>query len=416
MRGSAIVVWRWVVILVVAHAPLACSAKTNGAPDAGPALAPSSLKGKVLEAAENEAEKDAGSTAKAAADPTVAIPGGKLTAGSTPGDRGRDPLVEPALTEIELGPYDIDRYLYPNDADKPPLTGIAREKAGELCKARGRRLCTELEWEHACKGPGDDVFAGRAAWDPTCAKSPTSCASGFGVLGMGASVREWTSSEIAEVKELAPGGAALRGASASAAEVDHRCAHRARVDATTSGEDLGFRCCGGAPNAATIPAPSTEPTFTKIDFPPEKAVELFATVPQLRKLGTDIKYFDESAAKEVVSRSDAGDAPKGVTLTTSPLVWSPVPGERILVLTGLAGEDTFIVAFYKLPDDRYRLGSTLILKKDKGPVVIGHSGYDGRRTKERSIGSLDWATCWKCPGESGAVTYREENRVIVTQE
>ncbi len=415
MRRSSLPAWRSVV-LVVALGPLACGAKTEGAPDAGAAPALSSPKGKVLEAAENEAQKDAGSTARAAAEPTVAIPAGKLIAGSTPGDRGRDPLVEPALQEIDLGSYDIDRFLYPNKLDKPPMTGVTREKAAELCKANGRRLCTELEWERACKGPGDDVYAGRAAWDATCAKSPESCASGFGVLGMGASIREWTASEVAEVKELAPGGAASRGASANAADVDHRCAHRGRVDATASGDELGFRCCGGAPNAATIAAPTIEPTFTKVDFPPDKAVELFATVPQLRKLGSDIKYFDEAAAKEVVSKSDAGDAPKGVTLTTSPLVWSPLPGERILILTGLAGEDTFIVAFYKLPDDRYRLGSTLVLKKDKGPVVIGHSGYEGRRTKERSIGSLDWATCWKCPGESGAITYREENRVIVTQE
>jgi hypothetical protein len=407
---------RKALALSVGFALVACGGKSDGAPDAGAATVLPSAKGKVLEAAENETTKDAGSTAKAAADPTVPIPAGKLVAGSTPGDRGRDPLVEPALWEVELGAYDIDRAPYPNEPGKPPLTGVTREKAGELCKARGRRLCTELEWEHACKGPGDDPFAGRAAWDPACAKTPDSCASGFGVLAMGSALREWTSSEVAEVKELAPGGAAVRGASASAAEVDHRCAHRSRADATASSDDLGFRCCGGAPNAASVPAPAADPTFTKVDFGPEKVAELFSTVPQLRKLGGDLKYFDEAAAKEVVARSDAGDPPKGVTLTTSPLVWSPIPGERILVLTGLAGDDSFIVAFYKLPDDRYRLASTMVLHKDKGPVVIGYSGYDGRRTKERSIGSLDWATCWKCPGESGAITYREDNRVVVTQE
>ncbi len=401
---------------IVALALAACGSKTAGAPDAGAPPALSSPKGKVLEAAENEEAKDAGSSAKAAADPTVSIPAGKLVAGSTPGDRGRDPLTEPALLEVELGAYDIDRYLYPNDVDKPPLTGVTREKAAELCRARGRRLCTELEWEHACKGPADDPMAGRAAWDPACGKAPASCASGFGVLGMGAALREWTSSDVAEVKDLAPGGAAVRGASAAAADVEHRCAHRARVDATASSDDLGFRCCGGAPNAASIPAPPIEPTFTKVELGVDKLAELFSTVPQLRKLGTDLKYFDEAAAKEVVARADAGDPPKGVTLTTSPLVWSPVPGEHLLVLTGLAGEDSFIVAFEKLPDDRYRLGSTLVLHKDKGPVILGYSGYDGRRSKERSIGSLDWATCWKCPGESGAITYREDNRVVVTQE
>ena len=105
-----------------------------------------------------------------------------------------------------------------------------------------------------------------------------------------------------------------------------------------------------------------------------------------------------------------------ITLTTSPLKWSPVPGESILVMTGLAGDDAFLVAFYELPDDRYRIGSTMILHKDRGPVVLGFNGYDGRRIKDKSNATLDWATCWKCPGESGAITYREDGRVTISEE
>lgn len=393
-----------------------CGTKTNGATGGPSASAATNASSRVLEAAENEEQKDAGSNAKAAADPTVAIPAGKLVSGSTPGDRGRDPLLEPPSVDVDLGAFDIDRYLYPNDLDKPPLTGASRDKAAELCKARGRRLCSELEWERACKGPDDNPYAGRAAYDPACAKNPSSCASGFGVLGQGAALREWTASEVAEVKDLAPGGVAIRGTAGNAADVAHRCAHRARADATSTADDIGFRCCGGAANAATIPAPAFEQTFSKADITAERLGELLASEPRLRKLGTDIKLFDEAAAKEVVGRSDAGEAPKGITLTTAPLDWSPVPGERLLVATGLVGDNAFIVAFYRLSGDRFRIGSSLVLRGDKGPVVFGYNGVDGRRSKERSIGSLDWATCWKCPGESGSITYRDDNRVVITQE
>ena len=403
-------------VAIAAVALLAACSGKGDATGAGSGQPNASASGKVLEAAENEEVHDAGSNAQAAAEPTVTIFAGKLVSGSTPGDRGRDPLVEPPLVDVELGPYDIDRYLYPNELDKPALTGVTREKAADLCKARGRRLCTELEWERACKGPDDELYAGRAAWDPACAKNPSSCASGFGVLGMGAAVREWTSSEVAEVKDLAPGGAAVRGAPGNAGDVAHRCAHRSRVDATSKGDDIGFRCCGGAVNAASILAPAFEQTFTKAALSTDRLAELLGSEPRLKKLGTGLKYFDEVAAKEVVGRSDAGEAPKGMTLTTAPLEWSPVPGERILVATGLAGDDAFIVAFYSLAGDRYRIGSSLVLHGDKGPVVLGYNGTDGRRSKERSIGSLDWATCWKCPGESGSITYREDNRVVITQE
>ena len=83
----------------------------------------------------------------------VAIPGGTLRAGSTPGDPGRVPELEPKNQEVELGPFSIDRLPYPNDPGQPALLGQARDDARRLCAERGARLCTELEWERACKGP-----------------------------------------------------------------------------------------------------------------------------------------------------------------------------------------------------------------------------------------------------------------------
>jgi hypothetical protein len=365
--------------------------------------------GKVLEAAENEAPAASARrlpavSAKAAE--RIDIPKGAFVAGSTPGDKGRDPLLEPALLDVELGAFTIDRYLYPNDPGKPALTGVTRGRATELCQQAGGRLCTELEWERACKGPEGTAFSGGAAWDPACAAAPASCASGFGVLGMG-SLREWTASDVAPVEEAQAKAPSVRGARSDASAVDHRCARRSAVDASSASDDLGFRCCYGAPNAASIPSPQWQQTYRRAELSPAQAVEMFASVPQLRELGSEIAYFKEPDDVTVVlGRSDAGPPPN-TTFTTSPLLWNPVPGEEILVIAGKAGRDAFIVAFYRLPRDRYRLASSFIMKGERGPVVLGFNGYVRRR--------LTWSTCVDCRGESGNVTYRDDNRVVITQ-
>jgi hypothetical protein len=77
-------------------------------------------------------------------------------------------------------------------------------------------------------------------------------------------------------------------------------------------------------------------------------------------------------------------------------------------VTGLANEDSFIVALYRLPDGRHRVASSLVLKRDRGPVILAY---------DRSVDTrLEWSTCWQCPGESGRITYRDDRRVVITQE
>lgn len=369
-----------------------------------------SPQGNVLQAAENEGD-DAGapqSKGKVAAEARIEIPSGKLVAGSTPGDPGRDAVLEPAMLEVELGAFTIDRYLYPNDPAKPPLTGVTRARAEELCKDRGQRLCTELEWERACKGDAGNTYATGAQWDPACAKDAASCASAFGVAAMGGALREWTSSDVQPIENMQVKAAAVRGARADAAAVDHRCAHRAAVDAAAAGPDIGFRCCGGPPNAPQIPSPSWQQTFRRAEISPAEVAKMLASVPNIKDLATDVAFFKEPDDPNVVlARGDAGAPPQNVTLTTSPLLWSPVPGEELLVVTGKTGKDSFIVAFYRLPGDRYRIGSSMWMKGEKGPVVLGFNGYVRKK--------LAWATCWECNGESGNVTYRDDGRVVITQ-
>jgi formylglycine-generating enzyme required for sulfatase activity len=399
--------------LLAAALGVGCGRSATEAPPGEDGAAPVAIKpkGKVLEAAENEAPVASAPRAQAkagGAGEKVDIPGGAFVAGSTPGDRGRDPVLEPAMLDVELGAFGIDRYLYPNDPSKPPLTGVTRGRASELCEQTGGRLCTEVEWERACKGPEGTAYAGGPAWDAACASSPITCASGFGVLGMGGALREWTASDVAPIENAQPKAASVRGARADASGVDHRCAHRSAVDAAASADDLGFRCCRGAPNAASIPSPQWQQTYRRVDLPAAQLAEMFASVPQLKDLGSDLVYFKEpDDVSMVLSRGDAGGPPPNTTFTTSPLLWNPVPGEEVLVLAGRGKKDSFIVAFYRLPGDRYRIASSLLLKDERGPIALAFNGYVRRR--------LTWSTCWDCRGETGNVTYREDNRVVITQ-
>lgn len=371
----------------------------------------------MLEAADEE-PADAGVQQKGVASDAgekVGIPAGKLVAGSTPGDRGRDPMLEPALLEVELSAFEIDKLPYPNDPRQVPKTAVTREQAHELCAERGGRLCSELEWERACKGPDATPYAGGQIWDPGCATAPETCASGFGVLAMGMAMREWTASDVLPIEKLQPQAAAVRGAGAEAADVDHRCAHRVAVSPDAGSGDIGFRCCYGDANAATIPSPSYVATVRKVELPPSRLSEMFAGIERLAPLAKEeIVYFREEAAVDEVMRRgrargmDAGSTPPNTELTTSPMIWNPVPGEEILLVIGRSGEKTsFIVALHVLPGGRHRVGNALVMEGEVGPVAIVYNPYVRRK--------LHWTSCWECYGEVGNITYRDDNRVVITQ-
>ncbi len=337
---------------------------------------------------------------------TEEIPGGSFQVGSVPGSEGRRPGIEPRRYEVELGPFQIDRLPYPDDPAKPPLVGVPRAEAEQLCAERGGRLCTELEWERACKGPNSDAYAGAAAWDARCGKKPDSCATGFDVVAMGA-LREWTASDVVPTDKDAHGGAAVRGAPAEAPPADHRCAARAAVDATSKAEDLGFRCCKGAPNAAIVKEPALGEIFKKAHVTADRLQQLFADDPATRIIAKDVKLFrDPDAANTVVARGP-GDR-KGFDFTVSPLLWQPSAGNEFLVASGRSGADTsFVVAYYVVAKDQYKLASSFIMKNEAGPVALAYS--DSIRPR------LHFSTCWGCPGETGKILFRPPDDAVILQ-
>ena len=195
----------------------------------------------------------------------IHVPAGKLVAG-TP--RGRVPrLADEELpgTEIEMGAFYIDMLPYPNERGAIPTSNVSREDAERLCGAQGKRLCTELEWERACKGPDNATYDYGEAYKPSAcgtgvaadeaSRRPSgdrlACKSGFGVLEMHGGVWEWTSSPWGRGKSD-PSLGVLRGGNALAGELVGRCANSLGRSTQTKEPSMGFRCCKGDVNAAKV--------------------------------------------------------------------------------------------------------------------------------------------------------------------
>jgi formylglycine-generating enzyme required for sulfatase activity len=339
-------------------------------------------------------------------DESVEIAGGAFMAGSVPGTEGRVPELEPRRYQVELGPFQVDRLYYPNDPAKPPLVGVSRDQARQLCAERGGRLCTELEWERACKGPESSDFSTGDAWDAGCAREPSRCATGFNVLAMASAIREWVDSDVVPA-DGGPRRAVVRGASASEGASLHRCATRRGIAAETKSDDLGFRCCKGAPNAAVVKEPRLGATFEKTRLSAKRLGELLATDPKTRALAKDLKFFREpDAANTVRARGPGND--QGFLLTVAPLVWNPTAGARYLVVAARSGEATsFVVVYYVLGKDDYRLASSFVMQDEPGPVALAYNGYIRPR--------LHFSTCWGCPGETGKILHRSPDSAVVLQ-
>jgi hypothetical protein len=335
----------------------------------------------------------------------VDVPGGTFVAGSVPGEPGRRPELEQRRKDVQLGPFRVDRLPYPNDPKAPPRVGVTREEAEHLCQERDSRLCTELEWERACKGPQSRRFPSGDEWDARCAHGPLGCASAFDVFAMG-TMREWTASDVLGETQ---GGrrAALRGAPANAGAEAHRCAARTAERIDAKHDDLGFRCCKGAKNAAVVDEPRAGQTFVQATITPSRVAELLKANPKTERLAKDVRFFKEPDAAETVVSRGSGDR-KGFLFTAAPLSWNPVPGAEFLVVTARSGPNTsFVVVFHAMGKDEYLLASSFVMENEVGPVALAYNGYIRPR--------LHFSTCWGCPGETGKILYRDPEGPVIVQ-
>jgi sulfatase modifying factor 1 len=232
------------------------------------------------------------STPPANGGPAQKIPAGTLVAGSGCDAVPRITTEELVATPIALGEFTMDEFPYPNDPSKPPLTGVSRDEAAKLCEAEGKRLCTELEWERACKGPHNTTFEYGNAYQPaTCAPvnrngslgtgvdKRAGCKSGFGVKDMHGLVYEWTDSPWGRGSSGDLG--TVRGGFSPAGELVARCANGQSRPTSAKEDNLGFRCCSGPRNAAEVNLTLTKETPIVQDpaVNPALAQQMLATLP-----------------------------------------------------------------------------------------------------------------------------------------
>jgi sulfatase modifying factor 1 len=191
----------------------------------------------------------------------VWIASGPLVAGTPEASLPRVADEEMPGEQVILKGYYIDVFPYPNEEGAIPLTNVSQETALAMCTTQGKRLCSELEWERACKGPdnlryeyGDGYRAERCGTGAEPVLKPTgmrvACRSGFGVRDLHGGAWEWTSS--AWGRGTSPGFASVRGGNSAEGELVGRCAN-ARAQRPTPGTgSTGFRCCAGTPNSVEV--------------------------------------------------------------------------------------------------------------------------------------------------------------------
>ncbi len=180
----------------------------------------------------------------------VMIPGGPSLYGPTE-EKNVAPDTKETAQRISMKAFCVDKYEYPNQPGEPPMRSVNWLEAKNLCAAKGKRLCSEYEFEKACRGPSGtlytygDGFASSAC--PTAAQEYgigqfSNCVSGFGAQDMGGGVFEWTSSGPEGSGDN--GEKFLRGGmSAELSASTSRCTYRGRMKGNVPGREIGFRCC-----------------------------------------------------------------------------------------------------------------------------------------------------------------------------
>lgn len=218
----------------------------------------------------------------------VWIPPGVLIAGTPPDKLPRVADEEMAGEQVVMRGFYIDTYPWPNEPGAIPTTNVGLEEARAQCESVGKRLCTELEWERACKGPSNSSYEYGDAYKATVCNTGTtralvpngvnaSCLSGFGVHDMHGGVWNWTASRWRREgakRELWT----LRGGNGPAGERIGRCANGRALKAETRREDIGFRCCAGEQNSFEVVLSVTRGEPLVWQAPDDKVA------PQLEKL------------------------------------------------------------------------------------------------------------------------------------
>ena len=195
------------------------------------------------------------------------IPTGMLRSGSAVDEVPRVADTEPPGVDVPMGGFYIDVLPWPNEAGAIQTTNVSESEAARLCDSKGKRLCSELEWERACKGPDNARYEYGPTYDAKACEaglavdvavhhpsgSKLACRSGFGVREMHGGAWEWTDSpwtRSAGRKDVAYG--TVRGGNDVSGELVTRCASARGLPRESRSPAAGFRCCAGPRNDAEV--------------------------------------------------------------------------------------------------------------------------------------------------------------------
>jgi formylglycine-generating enzyme required for sulfatase activity len=146
----------------------------------------------------------------------------------------------------------IDVFEHPNTVGRPPTGGVDWDGARAMCRARGKRVCTDAEWTAACEGPAGrrwptgDVFpaadchvngggAQGAEVEPREADAASKCRTPEGAIDMAGNVWEWA--------QAADGTGVIRGGGWDLSAGLAQCRVRTPAPEGLSVREVGVRCC-----------------------------------------------------------------------------------------------------------------------------------------------------------------------------
>ncbi|WP_225410949.1 protein kinase domain-containing protein [Stigmatella hybrida] len=182
------------------------------------------------------------------------VSGGAFKMGTAPDDPDQASDERP-LESRQVPSFCVDEFEHPNQAGALPTVNVSWLEAKDACQNAGKRLCTEEEWEKACKGAGNARFpygntfdADRCSTDDAAGTDRVlaeagrfpQCRSSYGVADLSGNVAEWTATPYAGGADMTQkGGAFNRSAFAV------RCSARLNGLPSARSGTVGFRCCAG---------------------------------------------------------------------------------------------------------------------------------------------------------------------------
>jgi formylglycine-generating enzyme required for sulfatase activity len=186
-------------------------------------------------------------------DGMVLIPKGTFKSGSAKDDPMRNPG-EKANDPVMVDAFCMDKFEYPNKEGELPAASLNWFEARQKCESIGKRLCSEDEWEKACKGPKSLKYPYGNDWDGTkcntqdangdrrpiaASGSFKGCKNDYGTVDMSGNLREWTETKFSPKLQ----DRVLKGGSFARPDWAARCADRYNNIPVERDAESGSRCC-----------------------------------------------------------------------------------------------------------------------------------------------------------------------------